>query len=136
MLAYKRPEDAPVLPVGYTIAAYLLAAAWLGAYIAMAIVLCTKAEDIPLFSVDILIPQQMRITQKIQIMLDPCESVLIGCIAIKSTVERCGERRWSKTRDQSSWDVEDSVPEASTSSGSSTTNTQRPPTIWSLEEEL
>jgi len=36
LIAFRRPDDAPNLSVGYTITAYLLSCAWLGAYIARA----------------------------------------------------------------------------------------------------
>ncbi|KAF8165515.1 hypothetical protein B0H34DRAFT_689445 [Crassisporium funariophilum] len=83
-LAYKRPEEP--LPIGYTIWAYLMSLAWVGAYIAMAIVLSGRETEFPIFDIRIEIPQHMRSTQKIQTMLDPLESVIIANIAVKSTM--------------------------------------------------
>ncbi|CAA7260025.1 unnamed protein product [Cyclocybe aegerita] len=100
ILAYKRPDDAPVLPVGYVIAPYLLTASWLGAFIAMTIVLsCRDLKEMTLFNFQIAVPQAMRVTQKIQIMLDPLECVILGDIAIRSTIDRRRARRFEKERE-------------------------------------
>jgi hypothetical protein len=87
LIAFRRPDDAPNLSVGYTITAYLLSCAWLGAYIAMAIILSSRAKELSFFDLQIEIPQTMRVTQKIQIMLDPLECAIIGNIAVKSTIK-------------------------------------------------
>jgi len=86
LIEFRRPDDAPNLSVGYTITAYLLSCAWLGAYIAMAIILSSRAKEMSFFDLRIEIPQT-RVTQKIQIMLDPLECVIIGNIAVKSTIK-------------------------------------------------
>ncbi|KDR83934.1 hypothetical protein GALMADRAFT_236436 [Galerina marginata CBS 339.88] len=91
LLTFKRPADAPRLSIGYTIVAYLLSLAWLGAYFAMSVILSNRETEFKIFGLWVLIPQTMRVPQKIQIMLDPFECVIIGNIAIKSTMER---RRW------------------------------------------
>jgi len=88
LIAFRRPDDAPNLSVGYTITAYLLSCAWLGAYIAMAIILSSRAKELSFFDLRIEIPQTMGIAQKIQVMLDPLESAVIGNIAVKSTIQR------------------------------------------------
>ncbi|KAF8969468.1 hypothetical protein BDZ97DRAFT_246377 [Flammula alnicola] len=88
LLAYKRPEDAPMLPIAYTISAYLLSLGWLGAYIAMAVVLSSRETEVHLFDCRIMIPQTLRDTQKLQIMLDALECTIIGTIAVKSTIQR------------------------------------------------
>lgn len=87
-LAYNRPEDAPILPVGYLIAPYLLSLAWLGAYIAMSMLLANRTRTIDVFQLQILVPQTLRATQKMQVMFDPLESTILACIAIRSTIER------------------------------------------------
>jgi len=87
LLAYRRPQDAPRLSIAYIIAAYLLSLAWLGAYITMAVVLSSRETEVTLFDLRILVPQTSRVTQKIQLMLDPLQCAIIGNIAIKSTIE-------------------------------------------------
>lgn len=88
LLAYKMPEGAPILSIGYTLAAYFLSAAWLSAFIAMSIILSTREMEVELFDLRILVPQTMRGPQHIQIMLDAVECVLMGDIAIRNTIER------------------------------------------------
>lgn len=88
LLAYNRPEGAPILPVGYLIAPYLLSLTWFGAYIAMSMLLSNRTRVIDVFHLQIVVPQTFRATQKMQIMFDPLESTLLGCIAIRSTIER------------------------------------------------
>ncbi|PPQ77430.1 hypothetical protein CVT25_011012 [Psilocybe cyanescens] len=88
LLAYKKPEDAPILPVGYIITPYVLSLAWLGAYIAMSLVLSSRETTIQVFDLHILVPRKLWIPQKIQMMLDPLECFIISSIAIRSTIER------------------------------------------------
>ncbi|KAF9568928.1 hypothetical protein CPC08DRAFT_745942 [Agrocybe pediades] len=88
LLAYKRPADAPVLSVAYTIMAYLLSLAWLAAYTTMAVLLSCPKKDVILFGFQVVVPQAVKTTQKLQIMLDPVLFVLMGNVAIKSTLER------------------------------------------------
>jgi len=87
-LAYRRPDDAPVLPIGYTVWAYFLSLSWLSAYIAMAMVLSGKRKEILLFDLDVIVPRHLRIFQKLQMFLDPLECVILGDLAIKSTIQR------------------------------------------------
>jgi len=86
-LAYKRPDDAPVLSIGYTLWAYFLSLSWLSAYIAMATILSAKLKEIPLFDLRIIVPQHMRFLQRLQMMLDPVECVILGDLAIKGTIQ-------------------------------------------------
>ena len=86
-LAYKRPNDAPVLSIGYTVWAYLLSLSWLGAYIAMAMILSRKEKEIPLFDLHIIVPCHLKASQSLQMFLDPLESVLLGDIAIRGTIQ-------------------------------------------------
>ena len=86
-LAYRRPDDAPVLSIGYTVWAYFLSFSWLGAYIAMAMVLSGKQREIPLFNLRIIVPQHLRCFQNLQMMLDPLECVILGDLAIKGTIQ-------------------------------------------------
>lgn len=86
-LAYRRPDDAPVLPIGYSVWAYFLSLSWLGAYIAMAMVLLGKQTEIPLFDFPIIVPQHLRCFQKLQMLLDPLECVILGDLAIKGTIQ-------------------------------------------------
>jgi len=88
-LAYRRPDDAPVLPIGYSVWAYFLSLSWLGAYIAMAMVLLGKQKEIPLFDLRIIVPQQfsLKCFQRIQMLLDPLECVILGDLAIKGTIQ-------------------------------------------------
>ncbi|PPQ65930.1 hypothetical protein CVT26_010693 [Gymnopilus dilepis] len=88
LLAYKKPEDAPALSIGYTVAAYLLSAAWLSAFITMSVVLSRRETEVVLFDLRVLVPQTMRGPQHIQIMLDAVECALLGDIAVRSTIER------------------------------------------------
>ena len=92
LLAYKRPEDAPLLSIGYTVTAYLLSIAWLAAYTAMAILLSCRKKDAILFGFQVIVPQTFKSIQKLQIMLDPVLFALMGNVAIKSTIER--RQRW------------------------------------------
>ena len=86
-LAFRRPDDAPVLSIGYTVWAYFLSFSWLGAYIAMAMVLSRKQKEIPLFDLRIIVPQHLRCFQNLQMMLDPLECVILGDLAIKGTIQ-------------------------------------------------
>jgi hypothetical protein len=86
-LAYRRPDDAPVLPIGYSVWAYFLSLSWLGAYIAMAMVLLRKQKEIPLFDIRIIIPQHLKCFQRLQMLLDPLECVILGDLAIKGTIQ-------------------------------------------------
>jgi hypothetical protein len=88
-LAYRRPDDAPVLPIGYSVWAYFLSLSWLGAYIAMAMVLLGKQKEIPLFDLRIIVPQHFPLTcfQRLQMLLDPLECVILGDLAIKGTIQ-------------------------------------------------
>jgi hypothetical protein len=86
-LAYKRPDDAPLLSFGYTVWAYFLSLSWLGAYIAMAMVLLGKQKEIPLFDLRIIVPQHLKYFQKLQMFLDPLECVILGDLAIKGTIQ-------------------------------------------------
>jgi len=85
---YNRPEDAPILSIWYTISAYLLSLGWLGAYICMAFVLSSREKETTFFHTHIMIPQEMRDSQRVQMLLDPVEFALIGNIAVKRTIER------------------------------------------------
>jgi hypothetical protein len=86
-LAYRCPDDAPALSIAYTIWAYLLAFAWLLAYIAMAIVLWEKQREVPIFNLYVIVPQDLRSCQKLQMFLDPLECVIFGDLAIKGTIQ-------------------------------------------------
>lgn len=94
--------------------ACLLSLAWLGAFIAMAVVLATRALVLPIpaifvgetmFSgntlvydghravfqigtVQLAIPQTTRVSQKIQVMLDAVICVLLGDIAVRGFLDR------------------------------------------------
>ncbi|KAF8914160.1 hypothetical protein CPB84DRAFT_1820076 [Gymnopilus junonius] len=96
LLAYKRPEGAPRLSIGYTVAAYLLSAAWLSAFVAMSAVLSSLEAQVELFDFRILVPQTMRGPQHIQILLDALECVLMGDIAVRSTIDRRLQREESE----------------------------------------
>ncbi|KAF8812266.1 hypothetical protein BYT27DRAFT_7335562 [Phlegmacium glaucopus] len=87
-LAYRRPDDAPVLPIGYTVWAYFLSLSWLGAYIAMAMILSRKQSEILVFDLDVIVPRHLRNFQKLQMFLDPLECVILGNLAVKSTIQR------------------------------------------------
>lgn len=95
-LAYRRPDDAPALPIGYTVWAYLLSLSWLGAYIAMAMIVSRKQREIPLFDLRIVVPRNLRNFQKLQMLLDPLECVILGNLAIKATIQWRAEVSMSK----------------------------------------
>jgi len=86
-LAYRRPDDAPVLSIGYAVWAYFLTLSWLGAYIAMAMVLLRKQKEIPLFDLRIIVPQHLECFRRLQMLLDPLECVILGDLAIKGTIQ-------------------------------------------------
>jgi hypothetical protein len=115
------PENHELHPLINPFIACLLSLAWLGAYIAMAIVLATRALVLPmpaiifgdtLFkgnalvyndhkamfqfgTVQLAIPQATRVSQKIQMMFSAVVCVLLGDIAIRGLLERlraCKER--------------------------------------------
>jgi len=86
-LAYRRPDDASVLPIGYTVWAYFLSLSWLGAYIAMAMVLSRKEREVLLFDLHVIVPRHLRSFQKLQMFLDPLECVILGNLAIKGTIQ-------------------------------------------------
>jgi len=86
-LAYRRPDDAPIISIGYTLWAYFLSLSWLGAYIAMATILSGKLKEIPLFDLRIIVPQHLWCFQRLQMMLDPVECVILGDLAIKGTIQ-------------------------------------------------
>ncbi|KAF9472955.1 hypothetical protein BDN70DRAFT_997900 [Pholiota conissans] len=88
VVVYKNPEDAQMPSIWFTMAAYLLTLGWLGAYVSMAIVLSSRETSVALFDTHIMIPQNMRDYQKFQILLDAAECVVVGTIAVKSTVTR------------------------------------------------
>jgi len=85
-LAYRRLDDAPTLPIGYIVWAYFLSLSWLAAYIAMAMILLQKPREIPLFDLHLIVPRHMRNFQKLQMLLDPLECVILGDLAIKGTM--------------------------------------------------
>lgn len=85
---YNRPEDDSVLSIWYTISGYLLSLGWLGAYICMAFVLSSREKEMTLFRAHLTIPQNMRDSQRVQMLLDPVEFALIGNVAVKGTIER------------------------------------------------
>ena len=95
-LAYRRPDDAPALSIAYTFWAYLLALAWLLAYIAMAMILWGKEREVPIFNLLVIVPQHSRSFQKLQMFLDPLECVIFGDLAIKGTIQ------WRAARSDSS----------------------------------
>jgi len=95
-LAYRRPDDAPPLPIGYTVWAYFLSLSWLGAYIAMAMIVSRKQREIPLFDLRIVVPRNLRNFQKLQMLLDPLECVILGNLAIKGTIQWRAEVSMSK----------------------------------------
>ena len=86
-LAYRCPDDAPALPIGYTVWACFLSLSWLGAYIAMVMILLGKQKEIPLFDLRIIVSQHLRCFQKLQMLLDPLECVILGDLAIKGTIQ-------------------------------------------------
>jgi len=86
-LAYRRPDDAPVLSIAYTVWAYLLSLSWLGAYIAMAMVLWEKRREISLFDLPVIVPRDLKTFQRLQMFLDPLECVILGDLAIKGTIQ-------------------------------------------------
>lgn len=86
-LAYKRPDDSPVLPIGYSVWAYFLSLSWLGAYIAMAMILSRKEAEILLFDFHIIVPRHLVNFRKLQMFLDPLECVILGDLAIKGTIQ-------------------------------------------------
>jgi len=86
-LAYKRPDDAPAISIGYTLWACFLALSWLFAYIAMATILSWRLKEIPLFDLRIIVPQHLWCFQRLQMMLDPVECVILGDLAIKGTIQ-------------------------------------------------
>jgi len=86
-LAYKRPDDSPVLPIGYTVWAYFLSLSWLGAYIAMAMILSRKEGEILLFDFHVIVPRHLVNFRKLQMFLDPLECVILGDLAIRGTIQ-------------------------------------------------
>jgi len=91
-LAYRRPDDSPLSSIACTIWAYLLSLSWLGAYIAMAMILWGKQREIPLFDLYVTVPWHMKSVQKLQMFLDPLECVILGDLAVKGTI------RWRATK--------------------------------------
>ena len=86
-LAYRCPDDAPVISIRYTLWAYVLSLSWLGAYIAMAAILSWKLKEIPVFDLHIIVPRHLWCLQRLQMMLDPVECVILGDLAIKGTIQ-------------------------------------------------
>jgi hypothetical protein len=86
-LAYRHSDDAPVISIGYTLWAYFLSLSWLGAYIAMATILSWKLKEIPVFDIRINVPQHLLCFQRLQMLLDPVECVILGDLAIKGTIQ-------------------------------------------------
>ncbi|PPR04068.1 hypothetical protein CVT24_010643 [Panaeolus cyanescens] len=84
---YKRTQNAGPWPVGWIIFCYLLSLAWLGAFIAMSIVLANRAKEIPFYDIRIPIPQTSRVSQKMQLMLDAVAFAILGDLAVKLSVE-------------------------------------------------
>lgn len=87
-LAFKKPEDPHMPPIWFTVAAYLLSLGWLGAYVSMAIVLSSRETEVTLFDTRLMIPQNMRDSQKFQIIFDAVECVVVGTLAVKYTIAR------------------------------------------------
>jgi len=88
VVAYKRPQSDPALPFAFTVLPVLLALGWLSAYAVMSALLCQHDTHVVIFNTTVAIPQTMRITQKLQVMLDPFVCVILADLAFKSQTRR------------------------------------------------
>ncbi|KAF9057973.1 hypothetical protein BJ165DRAFT_1398147 [Panaeolus papilionaceus] len=84
---YKRTPDAGPYPMGWIIFCYILSLAWLGAFIAMSIVLANKTIEIPIYDFRIPIPQGSKFSQKFQLMMDAVAFAVLGDLAVKLSIE-------------------------------------------------